>query len=343
MRLRLKRKFKIALYLIFILIIGICMIGVFKYGKNNVRLRSITYSRDSDVNYVTYLKNNNHYSDQYLEDDYNYVASLIDYFNIDFNYSYVLSEKIKYDLSYEVIADLEVYDADNKSKPIEKKKFQVLDKKTESNTGQLIKVDLYNQIINYDTYNTIIQEWKKEVKPDATLKVSFVVNWKGYSTTLEKELTENYVKEFYIPISEKIITISKPARDTDAGKLYADQAVGKWFTILMASFGLLLLVFIVGLINTIIKGNKNKSKYEQRISKILREFDRAITEAKGDFKRMPDEHYIEVNDFMELLDAHDNLNEPIIYYKNHKNTRSTFVVRNGTDIYYAVIKRDEYD
>lgn len=319
------------------------MIGVFKYGKDNVRLRSITYSRDSNINYVTYLKNNNHYSDQYLEDDYNYVASLIDYFNVDFNYSYVLGEKIKYDLSYEVIANLEIYDADNKSKPIEKKEFQILDKKTESNEGQLIKVDLYNQIINYETYNTIIQEWKKEVKPDATLKVSFNVNWKGISPTLEKEVSDSYKKVFEIPISEKIITISKPPRDTESGKLYADQAVGKWFMILLTSFGLLELIFIVGLINTVIKANRNKSKYEQKIGKILREFDRAITEAKGTFKKQPGEHYIEVNDFMELLDAHDNLNEPIIYYKNNNNTKSIFVVRNGIDIYYSIIKRDEYD
>mgnify|MGYP003301734711 CR=1 FL=1 len=33
----------------------------------------------------TYLKDNNHYNNQYLKDDYNYVASLIDYFNVDFN------------------------------------------------------------------------------------------------------------------------------------------------------------------------------------------------------------------------------------------------------------------
>ena len=99
---------------------------------------------------------------------------------------------------------------------------------------------------------------------------------------------------------------------------------------------------IIGFINLIIQTNKKKSKYEQKINKILREFDRAITEAKGPFMKKEGEHYIEVNDFMELMDVHDNVNEPIIYYRNNNN-RSTFVVRNGSDIYYSVIKRDEFD
>ena len=204
-------------------------------------------------------------------------------------------------------------------------------------------MDLYNQKIDYDTYNKIIQKWKKEVSPEATLKVDFIVNWEGYSNVLEKKVSDSYTKELSIPVSNKVINIVKPVKDSDVGRVYADQTLGSWFFIIIGSFGLLLLICIIGLVNTIIKINKNKSKYEQKVNKILREFDRAITEAKGPFRRNNTDNYIEVKDFMELLDVHDNLNEPIIYYKNSNNTTSTFVVRNGNDIYLSVIKRDEYD
>ena len=343
MKLRFKAKVKAIIYVIFIFAIIGCMAYTFYCGKSKLKNKSITYSKESSINYVTYLKDNSHYNDQYLKDDYNYVASLIDYFNVDFNYSYVFGENIKYDINYEVVANLEIYDSDNTTKPIEKKEIQVLEKTNESGTGQVIKVDLYNQKIEYDVYNKIIQEWKKEVSPEATLKVNFIVNWKGYSKTLGKKVSDSYTKEFSIPISNKVINISKPSKDSDTGRVYADQTLGNWFFIIIGSFGLLLLMCLIGLINTIIKINKNKSKYEQKVSKILREFDRAITEAKGPFKRNSEDNYIEVNDFMELIDVHDNLNEPIIYYKSSNNTRSTFVVRNGSDIYLAVIKRDEYD
>ena len=104
LRLRLKRKVKVVLYIIFILAIAGAMAYTFYYGKNNVKKKSITYSKESSINYVTYLKDNNHFADQFLKDNYNYVASLIDYFNLDFNYSYVLGEAIKYDLDYLFIA-----------------------------------------------------------------------------------------------------------------------------------------------------------------------------------------------------------------------------------------------
>lgn len=342
MKIRLKKKVKVSLYIIFILAIIGCMANTFFYGKSQVKKKRITYSKESSVNYVTYLKDNNHYSDQFLKDNYNYVASLIDYFNVDFNYSYVLDEAIKYKLDYEVVANLEIFDADNKSKPIDTKEFTILKKHTETGKSQLIKVDLYNQIIKYDDYNRIIQGWKKEITPEATLKVKFKVNWKGYSDSLNREVSENYVKEFNIPISDKIITISKPSTDKTNGMLYAKQTLGSWFLIIMGSFGILLVIGFIGLIDTIIKINKNRSKYEQEINRILRRFDRAITEAKEQFIKYKDENYIEVNNFMELLDVHDNLNEPIIYYKN-SNKSSIFAVRNNKDVYYVLIERDEYE
>lgn len=343
MKLKLKAKVKATIYVVFIFAIIGCMACTFYCGKNKLKNKSITYSKEGSINYVTYLKDNSHYNNEYLKDDYNYVASLIDYFNVDFNYSYVLGENIKYNLEYEVVANLEVYDSDNTTKPIEKKKFQILEKTSQSGNAQVIKVDLYNQKIEYDIYNKIIQEWKKEISPEATLKVDFIVSWDGYSNSLGKKVSDNYTKEFKIPISNKVINIVKPSKDSDTGRVYADQTLGNWFYIIIASFGLLLLMCIIGLVNIIIKINRNKSKYEQKVNKILREFDRAITEAKGPFRKSEGENYIEVNDFMELLDVHDNLNEPIIHYKNSNNTASSFVVRNANDIYYTIIKRDEYD
>ena len=43
------------------------------------------------------------------------------------------------------------------------------------------------------------------------------------------------------PISDKVITISKPTSDAYAGTLYANQTLGNWFLIIMLSFGLLLI------------------------------------------------------------------------------------------------------
>ena len=341
--LKLKRKTKLALYIVFtIFLIGLLIFEI-DYSQNTLKKKSITYSKESSINYVTYLKENNHFSDEFLKDNYSYVANLIDYFNIDYSYIYALSEKIDYVLTYEVKAVLEVYDSDNKAKPIDNKNYQLVPKETTSSNGQLVKVELFNQKIDYETYSKIIEEWKKELSPDATLKVEFLVNWTGHSNVLNKEIGDQYTNSFEIPISNKIISINKPKGVSEKNKqLYANQTFGKNFYLLIGSTSVLILITMLGIINTLIKINSGKSKYEQKIKKILREFDRAITEAKGIFIRKDGEHYIEVKEFMELMDVHDNLNEPIIYYKNSNNA-SIFVVRNGTDIYYTIIRRSDFD
>jgi hypothetical protein len=78
------------------------------------------------------------------------------------------------------------------------------------------------------------------------------------------------------------------------------------------------------------------------VAKILREFDRAITEAKGKLRLDKNANMIQVKDFMELLDVHDNFNIPIIYYKidNHE---SLFLVKNQDDYYYNIMKSDDFE
>ena len=157
---KIKDNIKIIICCLFILILSVAFIFEFCYGKNNLARKSITFSKEAELNYITYLKNNNHYNSDFLENDYNYVANLVDYFNLDFNYSYVLSENIDYNLDYEIVGYLEIYDSDNTAKPIEKKEYNILDKVTEEKNGQVINVALHNQRINYDTYSSVVQMWK---------------------------------------------------------------------------------------------------------------------------------------------------------------------------------------
>lgn len=339
---KIKNNTKIVIYSILIIIFVGIFIFELNYGRNNLGKKKITYNKESELNYVTYLKNNNHYNNNYLENDYNYVANLIDYFNLDFNYSYVIGENIDYKLDYEVTGYLEVYDSDNTIKPIEKKEYKIIDKVTDEGKGQVIKVDLYNQKIYYEEFNSVVQAWKKELNPSANLKIVFKVNWQGYSEILGKDVSDSYTNTFEIPISEKIITISKPAKFSESGFIYSKKSLSILYIGIIIITVIVLLITIMKFVLALIKVNESKSKYEQKIKKLLREFDRAITEAKGRFKLERGEKAIEVSEFMELMDVHDNLHEPIIYYKTSVN-KCTFVVRHGKDIYYTIIKREDYE
>lgn len=341
-KIRLKRKYKITLYsIILLMILGLFTIE-FKIGEKSLKNKNLVYSKESTINYITYLKNNTHYTDSYLKNDFNLVASLVDYFNMDYNYSYTINEKIKYTLTYNISAVLEVYDSDNNAKPVEKRNYELLKKTTVSGKSQTIKLNLFNQKIDYATYNKVIQNWKKEISPNANLKVLVNVSWSGYSKELRKNISDNCTSEFLIPISDKTMNIKDPTNISETGTIKGNGKLSTAFTVLITSTIVLFGIGVIYLTIYIFESSKNISKYDQKISKILREFDRAITEAKGEFIKYEGESYIEVNNFMELLDVHDNVNEPIIYYKN-SNDLSVFVINNGKDTYYCALNRIDFE
>ena len=337
-----KLKNKIILYIIsLILILGISIFEIL-FASRVLKGKDITYTKTDNLSFITYLKDNTHYESKYLKNEYNLVANLIDYFSVDYNYSYVLNEKVNYTLNYDITAILEVYDSDNAEKPIEKREFVLKEKETIKGNSQAIKIDIFNQKIEYATYSKIIEEWKKEISPNASLKVSINVDWKGKTKNLKKSLNDKCTTEFVIPISKKTIDIKIPSSINEKGTITSNKKLPVWYFLIIIVTLMLLVVNIIFLVNSISNLNKSKSRYEQKVNKILREFDRAITEAKGKFTKVKGENYIEVKSFMELLDVHDNVNEPIIYYKNTDNL-SVFVIKNGKDNYYSQIKRSDYD
>lgn len=339
---KIKRNVKITLYVVILLIVFSLFWIEISIGKKGLKNKSVSYSKESTLNYITYLKDNSHYENTYLQDGFNLVANLVDYFSLDYNYTYTLGEKIDYKLNYEIDAVLEIYDSDNDIKPVEKKKYVLLDKETKESEGQIIKVDIFNHKIKYDTYNAIVQAWKKEISPNANLKITINVDWTGHSDKLNQDFSDNCVSEFNIPISQKTIDIKAPNNINETGVIKNKKKLSKGCMLLISSTLALFATGTIYLIAYISITGKEKSKYEQKISKILREFDRAITEAKGEFIMYEGESYIEVKDFMELLDVHDNVNEPIIHYANSDDL-SVFVIKNGNDTYYTTIRRSDYD
>ena len=334
-----KRRTLLLIYIVLILIAIAGLLFEIHLCKAKINSKQIAYHRESNISYITYLKDNKFYNGSYLEDDYNFVASLIDYFKIDFNYLYTLSEKVDYKISYDVNALLEVYDSDNNSKPIEKSSFEIVPKTTLEGKGQVIKLELFNQNIEYQKYNQIVQNWRKEVSPEAVLNVVFNVSWSGKASGFEKPISDSYTSSLKIPISKKIITISKPNSLNEDNTISEAVKLPLGYKVILISTVGLFVASVLRLFIIILDINEDKDQFEQKINKILREFDRAVTEAKGSFKKNNKDHYIEVNDFYELMDVHDNLNVPIVFYRD-SDSKCTFVVRDEKNVYYAEFKKE---
>ena len=334
-----KKRIGIIIYIILAILSIACLTLVLNFSKIRTNQKKIAYHKTANTSFVTELKDNSYYNTKYLESTYNVVANLIEAFKIDYNYVYTLSEDAKYNLTYSLKAYLEVYDSTNNTKPIEKKEYELVPRTAIEGTGSVIKVDLLNQTIDYQNYNKIVQNWKKEVTPEANLRIVFNVSWIGETDTFDNQINDTYTSTIKIPISsQKTITIEKPANVDESNTMTEKDELPMKYKI---TFALIIVVFVACLVRIFLyinEINEEKDKYEQQINKILREFDRAITQAKGKFTLKKGDNNIEVNDFYEVMDVHDNLNIPIIFYRNSKR-ECYFAIRNESTVYYCTLKK----
>ncbi|MCR4581214.1 MAG: DUF5305 domain-containing protein, partial [Bacilli bacterium] len=293
--------------------------------------------------YKVQLKENNYPFDQYIDDKYVVIASLIDKFIVDYSYVNTFSSELDYKVKYNVIADLAVYDSDNEVKPVYTKNYTLIDNQEITGHGLMAKIDLLNNDLYYDSYNEIVNQLKKEIIPSAVLTVRFNTEFTGTTDKLADKIKSTKTSTLTIPISRKIINVDiKKNGASKEEEVYGKKNLRKGSVLLIISTVILLVILVIKYISYALKTAKKKTKYEQALNKILREFDRAITEAKGRLRVDKKSNTIEVKDFMELLDVHDNFNIPIIHYRISKYM-SVFIVKNNDDIYYSIMKSDDYE
>lgn len=155
MKLKLKRKYGVVFYIIPILVLTWLLIYEIGYATKKVDIASVSYKESSDISYKVHLKPNDYYESEYLDESSSYIASLIDSFVVDYKYLNTFSEKVDYTLAYNVTADLKVFDSNNDKKPVYTKKYVLIDDKTIDGQGKVAKIDLMDEVINYDEYNSV--------------------------------------------------------------------------------------------------------------------------------------------------------------------------------------------
>ena len=340
---KLKRKFGLVFYLIPCIFLVILLFLEINIAKKQVTAQKIAYKETSDISYKVLLLPNDCYDSQYLDEKYNVVASLIDKLVAKYNYQNNFSSELDYTINYNVKAVLDIYDSNNNEKPIYSKEYVLVKPDVYKGRGLMAKFDLNDQDINYYDYNSIVEQFKKEVIPDATLTVKFNTSFVGHDIQTNSDIKSNKTSTLSLPISKKTINVDIKKKSTNKEEIVVAKQKLKTVTLLLIiATIIILIVVIIMYILYVLKTAKKKSKYVIAVEKILREYDRAITESKSKLRLDRDANTIEVKDFMELLDVHDNFNIPIVYYKL-SSCACVFVVKYNDDIYFNVMKSDDYN
>ena len=304
---------------------------------------AISYNEKSNLDYQVYLKENNFYETDHLGKDMLYVANLIDHINVDFDYNFNIDKMVDLDLTYDIVAKLQI--TDNSEKNLFFEKEYVLQEPVTEKVGNSSSHNIRKSInIDYNYYNALANNFRTSygLETKSNLFVYFRVRQDNSKYDVKYPIQGNSEMLINIPLSEKAISVKLDYKEVNENKkILATEhlAVTNYF------FALLAIICFVGMIYFTIKLVRliryvlvKKSNYDKYVSKVLKEYDRLIVETETAPVINDNINVIKVDKFQELLDVRDNLKLPIKYYVVNKHQKCYFFISHEEELYLLTIK-----
>lgn len=295
------------------------------------------------TSYRVYLDDDSYFNTSYLEEDMQYISSIIDYVDVTFSYIDSFKDNLTYDVKTKAEAIITIVDSDDKDKVIYKSTEVIDNKKYDTSNSKTIN-KVKNFKINYSKYNHIANEFKKKygITAKCNLRINYYVSYNGNYKGLEN-ISRSNIMYVDIPLSEQMITISKnkPSIKDDIYKGKTTNTITNIVLYISAIVcDLIALVLLIILINDKIKINKLINNFDKYINKILKQYDAYITEAEHETSNK--ENNIQIKTFRELLDVRNNTNKTIVYIRIDDNTAKFETIDDNT-LYYYIAKREDFE
>jgi len=317
------------------------LIKSFAYENEKI----INYEEKSSIDYKVYLKENEFYETPYLGKDMIYVASLIDNITVDFDYNFEADEPVDLDMYYSIIGKLLITDPSGDKKYYEKEYTLVDKKKIEmrNSSSQQIKEPLK---IDYNYYNDIVNDFRAAygLSTDNKFVIYMQVDKNNKNSVDEVQLTNSNYMSFSVPLSEKSVNIKMTYNELDETSYIvnkADFVLSNIFTLVASVVSVALSVFFMIKCLRLYLSNREINHYDKYVKKVLREYDRLIVETSN-FPDIKGLNVVEVDKFTEMLDVHDNLKVPVMYYVVKENEKCYFYIKHDNMLYLKTVEKSDF-
>lgn len=340
-----KATYKTLFYIVSISILTIIVIllfiNLFLYRTKNY----LSYRESTNVDYKVNLKKNNYYQVDRLPSGMTYIANLIDNVEIDFNYLFDSTKPIDYKSSYYVDATTRVYGDKNKETILFEKSEILLD------NINVNKKYIYNQSINeiikvdYAHFNQFVLDFKSDyaLNSDAEVIIALHVKSEGVNNNYG-DINLNSKAQIRIPLTLQTIGIKIEKNDINTNQIIYEKFNinddNRFGIILFIICSILDLILVFNLFIKIIKYTLRISNYDKEKKKILKEYDTIIANTTSDID-INNYQVINVESFLELLDIHDNIGNPILYYEVLKGKLCYFSIIKDNVLYRYILKRND--
>lgn len=335
--------------IVFILLIVplfiITMLSYLSFAKLKSKVAdSITYNENASITPYVCLISNSYISDTCSSASKSYVTSLINNINLNLKFNISSSNVANYNYSYVITAKVTANEAGDTSKIVYEKSY-ILDQDT-AQIKSTNNMDISKNVnLDFKQYNSIINEFKKQyvLALDSNVTVSAQVKATAKYKNL-KDMNVDKTLNIIIPLTEQTVNITRTDatyHNNETKIQYNNISDYKRIAVFINALFVIDLVIIASFIGCVVKSLPKRRYYTKKVDRILKEYDRAIVKVKH-LPSLKNHNIIFIDSFTELLDAKDNLNEPILFKESKARHRAVFIVLTTNEAYvYSFSDKDE--
>lgn len=307
--------------------------------------KNVSYEEHGNADYKVFLKDNIYYEDKYLDKNMSYIANLIDYISVDYNYKFKADTLFDGEYSYKIRADLEILNAENKTLFFTKK-YDLIKEKTFTIENQNEYNIVENIKIDYDHYNSLANGFKSSYGVDT--ESNLIIYLDIYRNIDQNSINNpningNGTIKLTIPLSEKAINIKMDSMEinnknviTSLNDYYLEDI--KYLIIGIISLIVSLYLFIK-IVKRLSRLSISPTDYDKTLKKILNQYDRLIVTTSS-MPNLEKNNIIKLKEFVELLDAKDNLHKPIFFIEVTPHQKAYFFIQDDDKIILFTLKNN---
>ena len=335
-----KRRNTVFAYVCLIVIVFALLIADFILYSLSDEEKYVTYNEKSDIDYQVFYKQNDFFDESYLESNKQYIATLIEKIDTNFNYEISIDDvDVEYKYTYRIEANVIVRDEDNKNLFYDK--TEILLEEVEKVTS-LKKVSINEQMsIDYSKYNDKINNLIRTYQlknAESFLNINMYINIVGSCEEFVDNQEEIKVVTLSIPLAEDTISIDfvDNMGNSTNNVMKCNSESKNSFMFLLLGVGLMVVevVLIISVIRYEIKTRTAETIYEKELKKILNNYGSSIQMLGSDFE-FKNYQLLKITDFSDILEISDKLRQPILMKENPEKNGAYFVIPSNTHILYV--------
>lgn len=299
----------------------------------------VKYDESSYINYKVHLKENEFFNSDYLTENNQYIASLIDHISADFKYNLALEENnVEYKYAYRIEAEVKVTQTSTGNTLYNTK--QELKSTTKKTTTEdvTIREDVN---IDYNYYNELIKRFVNIYSLEdttSTLNINMYVDVASTHEKFEDKETKDSVITLSIPLTAKTMAIdlSNNLVNSEDNLLQYKPTTsrGIMYLVLASLLAITAVVLIIYTIQYEIKTRTAENIYEKELKKILNNYSSYIQTLNSDFD-FTDYQPLRIDTFSDMLEIRDTIHQPILMREKHDRSGAYFLIPSSTKILYV--------